>query len=66
LWLVNFCIIVPTVFPQFSQFNQFWNGFVAHSVFYGAVLGLFTALSHSRAVEIEELQMTKQRRYGYH
>jgi hypothetical protein len=66
LWLVNFCIIAPGVFPQFSQFNQFWNGFVAHSVFYGAVLGLFTALSHSRTAEIEELQMTKQRRYGYH
>ena len=30
------------------------------------ILGLIGALSHSRAVEIEELQMTKQRRYGYH
>src|SRR5215467_12697823 len=33
LWLVNFCLIAPQAFPQFSQFNQFWNGLIAHSVF---------------------------------
>ena len=66
LWLVNFCVIAPEVFPQFSQLNQFWNGFVAHSVFYGAVLGLFMALSHSRTVEMEEPQMIRHSAAAHH
>ena len=64
LWLVNFCLIAPGALPQFSELNQFWNGFIAHSVFFGAVLGWFRALSHSRMVEIEKPQMINRKRYA--
>ena len=43
LWVVSFLIIVPITFEQFTQVNQFWNGFVAHTFFYGTVLGWLVA-----------------------
>ncbi|HEY7165552.1 MAG TPA: hypothetical protein VIB79_13380 [Candidatus Binatia bacterium] len=39
LWLINFYLIGRTVFPQFLETNQFWNGFIAHALFYGVPLG---------------------------
>jgi len=39
LWVINFLIIAPAAFPQFTTVNQFWNGFIAHTVFFGLVLG---------------------------
>ena len=54
LWLVNFMVIAPAAFPQFTQVNQLWNGFVAHTFFYGTVLGAYVAntLSQEHPVEI--------------
>jgi len=39
LWVIDFLIIAPAAFPQFTKVNQFWNGFIAHTVFFGLVLG---------------------------
>lgn len=39
LWIVNFLIIAPIVCPQFTMVDQFWMGFVAHTFFFGTVLG---------------------------
>ncbi|MGD9890205.1 MAG: hypothetical protein AB7R89_01810 [Dehalococcoidia bacterium] len=45
LWLVNFQIIAPVAgwdwFP--NRANQFWQGFVAHTFFFGTVLGMYLA-----------------------
>ncbi|MBI4320837.1 MAG: hypothetical protein HY675_20280 [Chloroflexi bacterium] len=43
LWIVNFLIIAPFVWPQFTMVNQFWMGFVAHTFFYGTVIGGYIA-----------------------
>jgi uncharacterized membrane protein YagU involved in acid resistance len=53
LWLVNFMVIVPAAFPQFTQVNQLWNGFVAHTFFFGAVLGAYVANTLSQAHPVE-------------
>ncbi len=45
LWVVNFLIIAPVAFPQFTEMNQFWNGFVAHTFVFGAALGIFATVS---------------------
>jgi len=41
LWIVNFRIIAPAFWPQFQNVNAFWNGFVAHTFFFGTVLGIY-------------------------
>jgi hypothetical protein len=45
LWLVNFQVIARAAgwnwFPDMA--DQFWQGFVAHSFFFGAVLGMYLA-----------------------
>ncbi|MBI2953735.1 MAG: hypothetical protein HYY30_05435 [Chloroflexi bacterium] len=43
LWIVNFLIIAPFVWPQFTMVDQFWMGFVAHTFFFGTVLGGYFA-----------------------
>ncbi|MCI0399221.1 MAG: hypothetical protein L0332_18790 [Chloroflexi bacterium] len=43
LWVTNFIVIAPLLFPQFTQVNQFLHGFVAHTFFYGTVLGVYVA-----------------------
>ena len=45
LWIINFLIIAPLAFPQFTEMNQFWNGFVAHTFVFGAALGIFATVS---------------------
>lgn len=42
LWIVNFFIIAPVAFPWFTMANQVVQ-FFAHTVFYGAPLGLLLA-----------------------
>lgn len=64
LWLVNFYLIAPVAFPQFTQINQFWNGFVAHTFFYGTVLGWYLSLVRPRRLDIQESTTEKERRYG--
>lgn len=44
LWVINFLVIAPIAFPQFTQVDQFWNGFLAHTFFYGTVLGAYVAM----------------------
>ena len=39
LWIVNFYVIAPRTFPWFTEANPVVQ-FFAHTVFYGAVLGL--------------------------
>jgi uncharacterized membrane protein YagU involved in acid resistance len=48
LWVLDFLVIAPTLFPQFTNVNQFWNGFVAHTFFFGLVLGLYVAIVYHR------------------
>lgn len=43
LWIVNFLIIAPIFWPQFTTVDQFWNGFVAYTFFYGTVIGGYAA-----------------------
>lgn len=50
LWVVNFVIIAPIFFPQFTPVDQFWNGFVAHTFFYGTILGGYVAAVRLRSM----------------
>jgi hypothetical protein len=43
LWPINFYVIGTILFPWFLQANQLWQGFVAHTFFFGSVLGLLLA-----------------------
>lgn len=43
LWVANFLIIAPIAFPWFAMVNQFWLGFVAHTFFFGTVIGAYVA-----------------------
>jgi len=49
LWVVNLLIIAPFAFPQFGMINAFWQGFVAHTVFYGTALGGYVAATRPGA-----------------
>lgn len=42
LWIVNFFIIAPILFPWFGMTNQVVQ-FFAHTIFFGTVLGLLLA-----------------------
>jgi uncharacterized membrane protein YagU involved in acid resistance len=44
LWVVDFLILAPLLFPQFTTVNQLWNGFVAHTFFFGAMLGGYVSI----------------------
>lgn len=50
LWIVNFLIIAPFVWPQFTMVDQFWMGFVAHTFFFGTVLGGYVAAARPGGV----------------
>ena len=43
LWVLNFLIIAAIAWPQFTMVDQFWMGFVAHTFFFGTVLGGYVA-----------------------
>lgn len=43
LWVINFLIIAPILFPQFGMVSQLWNGFFAHTFLFGSMIGLFAA-----------------------
>jgi uncharacterized membrane protein YagU involved in acid resistance len=45
LWVVNFIILAPIFFPQFGNVNPFWNGFFAHTVFFGTAIGLYFSIA---------------------
>jgi len=64
LWLVNFYLIAPRVFPQFLAVNQIWSGFVAHSLFYGVPLGWCISEGRVRPPLEMELPRRPERRYG--
>jgi uncharacterized membrane protein YagU involved in acid resistance len=44
LWVINFLILAPLFFPQFTSVDQFWNGFFAHTFFFGMMIGIIIAL----------------------
>jgi uncharacterized membrane protein YagU involved in acid resistance len=44
LWVVNFLILAPVLFPQFTKVNQFWNGFFAHTFFFGTMIGGYVSI----------------------
>lgn len=55
LWIVNFLLIAPIAFPWFAMVDQFWFGFVAHTFFYGTVLGGYVAAARpGRIANLEE------------
>ena len=43
IWMVHFFGIAPRAYPQFLTLDLVWNGLVAHSLFFGGVLGLYVA-----------------------
>ncbi|MBI3979637.1 MAG: hypothetical protein HY331_15765 [Chloroflexi bacterium] len=43
LWIVNFQIIGRLLFPWFLMADQLIAGFIAHTFFYGSVLGAYLA-----------------------
>ncbi len=43
LWVANFLIVAPLVFPWFGMANPFWMGFVAHTFFFGTIVGGYVA-----------------------
>jgi hypothetical protein len=51
LWLINFYVIAPMAFPWFLEANPVVQ-FIAHAVFFGAVLGLY--IWRARPAEIIE------------
>jgi hypothetical protein len=48
LWLVNFYVIAPTTFPWFLEADPMVQ-FIAHTFFFGAVLGLWFWNSQQRS-----------------
>jgi hypothetical protein len=50
LWAINFLLISQFIaFPWFFRgANQFWMGFIAHTFFYGTVLGGYVAAAQRR------------------
>jgi hypothetical protein len=50
LWVVNFLIIAPIAFPWFAMVDQFWLGFVAHTFFFGTVIGAYVAATRPAGV----------------
>jgi len=56
MWLVNFYLIAPSAgwvwFPE--RASQFWQGFVAHTFLYGAVLGWYLGGVRHKAYEKEK------------
>lgn len=51
LWLINFYVIAPMAFPWFLEANPVVQ-FIAHTVFFGAALGLY--IWRARPAEIIE------------
>lgn len=52
LWLVNFYIIAPMAFPWFLEANPVVQ-FIAHTFFFGAVLGWYLWSARRRAEAVE-------------
>lgn len=50
LWLVNFYIIAPAVFPWFTNANPVVQ-FLAHTFFFGTALGIYLERVRPTAVE---------------
>lgn len=48
LWLINFYVIAPMAFPWFLEANPVVQ-FVAHTFFFGAVLGWYVSQAHAKA-----------------
>lgn len=48
LWLINFYVIAPMVFPWFTEADPM-SQFIAHAVFFGAVLGWYMWWARRRA-----------------
>lgn len=48
LWLINFYVIAPMAFPWFLEADPVVQ-FVAHTVFFGAVLGWYVSQAHAKA-----------------
>ena len=47
LWLINFYLIAPAVFPWFSQANPY-VAFFGHAIFFGGVMGYILWRAHER------------------
>lgn len=44
LWVINLLIVAPVAaLPQFTALNQFWQGFIAYTFFFGTLLGVYGA-----------------------
>jgi uncharacterized membrane protein YagU involved in acid resistance len=54
LWVVNFLIIAPILFPQFGMVSQLWNGFFAHTFLFGSMIGLFAVIAKPKHDEINK------------
>lgn len=54
IWMVHFFWIAPRAYPQFLTLDLVWNGLVAHSLFFGGVLGFYVANLQFAGEELEE------------
>lgn len=52
LWLINFYLIAPLAFPWFAEANPVIQ-VVAHTFFFGAVLGSYVWWARNRAEQLE-------------
>ena len=52
LWLINFYVIAPVMFPWFTEANPIIQ-FIAHTFFFGAVLGWYMWSARHRAEELD-------------
>jgi hypothetical protein len=50
LWLLNFYVIAPAAFPWFGDANPTVQ-FIAHTFFFGSVLGIYLWRSHERLLD---------------
>ncbi len=51
LWVVNFLVVAPRLFPQFAMVSQLWNGFFSHTFLFGSMIGLFAMISRPQGKE---------------
>ncbi|MEJ2598644.1 MAG: hypothetical protein P8Z00_09945 [Anaerolineales bacterium] len=65
LWVVNFQILAPVLFPQFTTVNQFWNGFFAHTFFFGTMIGGYMSIVAPKREVVEAQSEARTAVHGH-
>lgn len=48
IWLVNFLVLAPLAWAQFTIVDQVWQGLLPHTIFFGLPLAVFVLLTRAR------------------